>query len=122
MLRQFVAKVQKECTGMGPKRDTVDWGALATDPKVLNAKVACKTVPGLNMAVQLPAMRAEPSGEKVGTPYRVGKSTEKEPFPIEEVRVPSFLTGEPGAMDVCVRTGHPDEADFTEVCAAFKSP
>jgi hypothetical protein len=121
-LRQFVADEQKECTHAGPAYKPTDYGAYASDPEVLNVQITCKPVVGLGLAVNHDPMRPAPSGDKMATPWRIGKSGEEDDFPRETARVPSWLTAEPGAIDVCVASGHPDDEDFTEVCVAFRAP
>lgn len=125
-LRRFVADKQKECTHKGPQYKPADYGAYASDPDVLNVQITCKPVRGLGLAVNHDPMRPAPTGDKTATPWRIGKSRGKketdDPFPRENARIPSWLTTEAGAIDVCVASGHPDDEDFTEVCVAFRAP
>jgi hypothetical protein len=125
-MRDSLKRIQAECTGKGPRYAMTDWGALSTDGEVLNAKVGCKVIPGLELTSQLPAMRPEPPGDKSGASYPIGVSKGKtlatDPFPLETARVPSWLTTEPGAIDLCVASGQPDAKDFAELCVAFKAP
>ena len=125
-VRELMRRVQKECTGKGPEYKVTDWGAFASDEQVLNARATCKPVTGLGMATQLEPMRPVPPGDKSGSAPRIGISRDKkpkdDPFPRETARIPSWLTAEPGAVDFCVTSGHPDDVDFTEVCVAFKAP
>ena len=124
-MRGFAKRMQGHCVGAGPEAKVEDWDGLDDDAAVLNVKVTCKSVNGLGLPVTLPTLRPEPEGNKSGTPYRVGVSKDKDPsadpFPLEQATKPSFLTTETDAIDLCVATGHPDDADFTEVCVAFKA-
>jgi hypothetical protein len=118
-LREHVATVQKACTKAGPNWKPSDWGPFASDPDVLNVKISCKPIDGLNMAVGFDPMRPAPPGDKSSRMFHVGRSKKREPFPPEIVNQPSWLTTEP-AVDLCARSGHPDDRDFAEVCVAFK--
>jgi hypothetical protein len=123
-VRAFTKQTQASCVNAGPDYKVSDWGGLDEDPEVLNVRVVCKIVPGLGLAATAPTLRPEPEGNKSGTPYRVGVSKDKDmeddPFPLEQITKPSWLTTEPNAADLCIASGHPDDADFTEVCVAFK--
>jgi hypothetical protein len=125
-VRAFAAQMQSTCVNAGPEHAVTDWAGLDQDPAVLNVRVTCKSIGGLGFSVTLPTLRPEPEGNKSGTPYRVGVSKDKDmaedPFPLEQVTKPSWLTTEADAVDLCVATGHPDDKDFTEVCVAFKAP
>ena len=125
-LRSFVEEVQKECTNAGLRYQRESYGAYEEDDQVLNVGITCTTVRDLGMVNQLKPMRPVPPGSKTGTPYRVGASAEKDyksdPFPLETVTIPSWLTTEKNTADMCVRSGQPDDADFTEVCVAFRIP
>lgn len=118
-LRAYVSDAQRACTGAGPAYKPTEWGSYATDPEVLNVRITCKSVSGLNMAVNHDPMRPAPAGDKSSAMYLVGVSKKGDAFPTEVVHEPSWLTKEP-AIDLCVASGHPDAPDYTQVCVAFR--
>ena len=76
-MREYVKRIQQQCTGKGPEYAVTDWGSFASDSQVLNVKVTCKTLPGLGIAAGLKPMRPVPSGDKMATSFRIGVSKDK---------------------------------------------
>jgi hypothetical protein len=75
------------------------------------------------MPAQLDPMRPVQGSKNGATLYLIGVSSGKkhQPFPMETARVPSLLSAQKGAVDICALSGHPSAHDFVEVCVVFST-